>query len=252
VDSSPSLASNGFARHVVHSSATLLAVMGWFATTRAILELLYFASGIAIAVFAFLGLRQIKLGLEQLKITKEIAKTNAKRESVKFASDQCRYFAETAMPLRMKMLEEFHRAGWTFLALTHPPDGPAFVIQNGEILSLRFNIKALDEQYPKTGGFVTDYLNSLESFAIPFAYGVADEEIGFTETARAFRAEMQMCMPAIFQIRKMNIARYESSMKLFVLWNNRLEAEAAAPAMKALGELKKAAEERIKPLNHNF
>ncbi|MFZ1010299.1 MAG: hypothetical protein WAN65_25905 [Candidatus Sulfotelmatobacter sp.] len=134
--------------------------MGWLVTTRGILELLYFASGIAIAVFAFLGLRQVKLGLEQLQITKEIARTNAKRESVKFASDQCRYFAETAMPL--------------------------------------------------------------------------------------------MCMSAIFQIRKMNIARYESSMKLFVLWNNRLEAEAAAPAMKALGELKKAAEERIKPLDHNF
>jgi len=81
--------------------------MGWFATTRSIFELLYFASGIAIAVFAFLGLRQIKLGLEQLKTTKEIAKTNAKRESVKFASDQCRYMAEQCVPLRTALATEY-------------------------------------------------------------------------------------------------------------------------------------------------
>jgi hypothetical protein len=59
-------------------------------------------------------------------------------------------------------------------------------------------------------------------------------------------------MPVIFQMRNENLARYESSMRLFVLWNNRLAAEAAAPVMKAMGELKKAAEERIRPLDHNF
>jgi hypothetical protein len=99
---------------------------------------------------------------------------------------------------------------------------------------------------------VTDYLNLLESFAIPFAEGVADEEIGFKETSRAFCQEIQMCMPAIFQMRKHNAARYESSMKLFVLWNNRLAAEVVAPVMKAMGDLEKASKERIKPLDHNF
>jgi hypothetical protein len=226
--------------------------MGWFAATRAILELLYFASGIAIAIFAFLGLRQIKLGLEQLKITKEIAKTNAKREAVKFASDQCRYFAETAMPLRTKLLDEYRRAHWSFLSVIAPPDHLPFVIQNGEITNNKFDIKALDAQYPSTGDFVTNYLNSLEAFSIPFASGVADEEIGYKETARAFCKELQMCMPAIFHIRKLNVARYESSMKLFVLWNNRLAAEAAAPVRRAMDALTKAAEERIKPLDHNF
>jgi hypothetical protein len=226
--------------------------MGWFATTRALLELLYFASGIAIAIFAFFGLRQITLGLDQLKITKEIAKTNAKRESVKFAADQCRYFAETAMPLRAKMVEEYNRAGWTFLRVATPLGQLPFTIQNGEVTSHNFDLKALDDQYPKTGETLVSYLNALESFAIPFAYGVADEEIGYKETARAFCHEIQTHMPAIFHMRKVNIARYESSMKLFVLWNNRLVAEATAPVMKAMGELSKAAEERIKPLDHNF
>jgi len=245
-------ARTGFALCCPILDATLVAAMGWLATTRAILELSYFASGIVIAVFAFLGLRQIKLGLEQLKITKEIAKTNAKRESVKFASDQCRYFAEIALPLRFRMLQEYTRAKWTFLSDPKPPDRLLFVIQDGEIASNRFDLKALDEQFPNTGEIVVNYLNALEAFAIPFASGVADEEIGYRETARAFCQDMQRCMPVIFQMRNENLARYESSMRLFVLWNNRLAAEAAAPVMKAMGELKKAAEERIRPLDHNF
>jgi len=59
----------------------------WFETLRAILELLYFAAGIAIAVAAFFGLRQIRL-------TKQIAIKNAKREDLKFAAERCQYFAE--------------------------------------------------------------------------------------------------------------------------------------------------------------
>jgi hypothetical protein len=64
---------------------------GWFATLRDILELLYFVSGIAIAVAAFWGLKQ-------LQISKQIARTNATREAIKLAADQCRHYAETSVP----------------------------------------------------------------------------------------------------------------------------------------------------------
>jgi hypothetical protein len=112
--------------------------MGWLKTAHDIFETLYFAAGIAIAVFACLGLKQIKLGLDQLKLTKEIAKTNARRESVKFAADQCRYFAETVMPSRLKMLEEYSRAGWTFLSTPRPPNQLPFVLHGGEIANNNF------------------------------------------------------------------------------------------------------------------
>jgi len=59
-------------------------------------------------------------------------------------------------------------------------------------------------------------------------------------------------MPALFYLRHTNAGRYESAVKLYEMWSRRLAAEAAAPVMKAMGELKKAAEERIKPLGHDF
>ena len=50
------------------------------------------------AIFAYKGLTQIKLTLEQLKLTREIAKTNAKREAYKLAAEQCGFFAEKSLP----------------------------------------------------------------------------------------------------------------------------------------------------------
>jgi len=221
--------------------------MVWFATTRAILELLYFVSAIAIAIFAFLGLRQITIGIEQLKITKEIAKTNAKRESVKFASDQCRYLAEECLRLRTEFGTEYSKSGFKFLQQGQPP----FVIQNGEITSHSFDLKALREELPHCNSAVL-YLNSLEAFAIPFAAGLADEDIGFSEAARPFCQGAAEMMPVTFHLRQKNLGRYESSVKLYEMWSRRLVVEAAAPVMKAMGDLKKAAEERIKPLDHSF
>jgi hypothetical protein len=204
--------------------------MGWLATTRAILELLYFASGVAIAIFAFLGLRQVKLGLEQLRITKEIANTNAKREAVKLAAEQCRYFAEDCVRAMTEAHDEYHKKGFKFLT-PHPAQGqPPFLLQNGEIISHSFDLKALNDEMLECGSVVL-YLNSLEAFAIPFAAGLANEDIGFTETARPFCQGLQEAMPALFQLRQTNRGRYESAVKLYEMWSRRLAAEAAAPVM---------------------
>ena len=97
------------------------------------------------------------------------------------------------------------------------------------------------------------YLNALESFAIPFAEGVADEDIGYRETARPFCQEAQICLAAIFHLRRLNKGRYESLIKLLSLWSNRLAAEAAVPVLDLLGGLvKEASKGRIKPIEPVF
>jgi hypothetical protein len=227
-----------------------------FCTVRAFLELLYFASGIAIAIAAFLGLRQLKVGLEQVAISKEVARTNARRESVRYAADQCRYFAEEVVPALTKLATEYQRLGLTFLnALAPDNQGPRhFLIQKGEIVPARgYDLSLLDRDWPKISVPLVTYLNTCESFAIPFAEGVADEDIGYRETARAFCNEIQECLPAIFQLRRMNQGRYESAIKLQAMWSGRLTAEAVAPVMGILGELvRSAGRDRIPPIGPNF
>ena len=56
--------------------------------------------------------------------------------------------------------------------------------------------------------------------------GVADEDIGFTETAPAFVNMMNRVVPAIYYMRVLQGARYASVLKLFDLWNSRIAAKA--------------------------
>jgi hypothetical protein len=205
-------------------------INGWFTKLRSILELLYFASGIAIAIAAFWGLKQ-------LTISKKIANTSATREAIKLAAEQCRYFGENAVPLWSKLLSEYKRLNLTFLSTP-----PQFQLQNGEVTNHNFDTRVLDAEVPKIGDPLVAYLNCLEAFAIPFAAGVADEALGFQETARAFCQGAQLLMPGIFYLRRTNAARYESTVKVFVLWNTRLAAQVLAPVMKTMEEVIKAAE----------
>src|SRR5690242_154478 len=87
----PSRKSCNSANTQVLDSTYMVQSQGWFAATRAILETLCFVSGIVIAIAAVVALGQIRL-------TKQIAKSNARRESVRFAADLCKYFAEMVVP----------------------------------------------------------------------------------------------------------------------------------------------------------
>jgi hypothetical protein len=227
----------------------------WYCTVRAFLELLYFASGIAIAIAAFLGLRQLKVGLEQVAISKEVARINAKRESVRYADEQCRYFAEKVVPAQTKMGVEYTQARLTFLNIL-PPDnqGPRqFLVQNGEVVLPRgYDVTLLDREWLKIAEPMITYLNAIESFAIPFAEGVANEDIGYRETARPFCQGMQSVLPAIFQLRRTQQGRYESAIKLYTTWSSRLAAEVVAPMVGILGNIVDAGRGRIPPIEPRF
>jgi hypothetical protein len=122
------------------------------------------------------------------------------------------------------------------------------VIKNGEITNHDFDTKLLDAEVPKIEMLLVNYLNSLEAFAIPFVAGVADDELGFKETAMAFCQAVKFLMPALFQLRRKGAARYESTIKLYDMWNRRFAAAAIAPVIKPLQELVKSVEkEKIKP-----
>jgi hypothetical protein len=212
----------------------------WFTVVRAVLEVLAFLSTVALAVAGVLALAQIR-------ITRQIAKTNARRESVKLAADLCKYYAETVVPNHDKANIDYKTSALKYLSVFAPAGQGPFILQNGEIVAHFFNVKLLADELPKHSAAV-HFLNMLEAFAIPFAAGVADDDIGYRETARPFCQAVLNYMPAIFQLRVQNSGRYESIVKLYETWNTRLAAELAAPAMKAMQQLTESAKARIKPL----
>lgn len=220
----------------------------WFQIVRAILELLYFAAGVVIAVAAIWGLKQLKL-------TKEIFRTNTRRESLRFAAERCQYFAEQTVPAWTRMYAEYKRLNLTFL--TKPSD---WKIEDGEIVKHNFDPRLLATEMAALDVSIVNFLNSVEAFAIPFVAGVADEDLGFQETAMAFCQVVRLTVPAFFHQRSVGAGRYESTIKLFALWNKRLVANALVPAKKHMDNLAKQMEEitkavekdRIKPIGTDF
>lgn len=175
----------------------------WFADLRAVLELVYFMSGITIAIAAIFALKQISL-------TKEITKKNARRESVKLATELSRYYAETVIPQWGKALTEYNAQHLGYLTVLAKP---AFVLKDGEIVSNKFDQQSLPKGKQHEAGI--QLINFLEAFAIPFVAGVADEDIGYTETAQSFRIAVEQFMPLIYRFLVNQEGRFESTVKLY-------------------------------------
>src|ERR1700735_4599151 len=71
---------------------------------RLCLEMLYFASGIALALAAFIGLRQLRISKDNIAAITETAKISARREAFRLAAEQCARYYSQIIP----MFDDFH------------------------------------------------------------------------------------------------------------------------------------------------
>ena len=208
---------------------------GWVVNLRAVLELLYFISNLVIATAVVFGLKQITL-------TKRIATSDARRESLRFAAERCQYYAHYCIPADTKLRQQQQPPlSLTFLATGRVP----FSIVDGEIKIQGMNDKVYVPEFHRGGVFIADCLNSLEAFAIPFAAGVADDELGFQEAASSFCGLVEQYITMIVLMRRMG-PRYESTMKLYDRWKSRLVAQQTEGQMKKLQAVHKEAAEKSK------
>lgn len=222
--------------------------LGWFGYVRSILEVGYFLAGILIAVFAGLGLKQISL-------TKKIAATNAKRESLKFAAERCQYYANTCVPAISKVHQEHDRLRLTFLRTSLP-----FSIETQTINKVKrkqvkfqaFDRNAYVAQYDKMKVEIVVCCNEMEAFAIPFAAKVADDELGYQETAGSFCQMVEHMIGMIAILRTIG-ARYESTLTVYERWKNRLVAESLEGPVRQMQEIQRVAAQRGKvPVDEAF
>lgn len=210
----------------------------WY-VAYAVLEVLYFLSTIGLFAVACYGLKQLTL-------SKQLADANSKREAVRLAANQCKYFAEEVVLLLDAAIREYKQKRATFLT---PPQQPAYLLKDGEFVQANYNGNLVAAEWPVVADAIVKYLNSVESFAIPFAAGVAADDIGFQETSASFCSGLSYMMPAIYHLRVVQNVKYPSALKLFCIWNNRMAANAMTPVMRQMQELIKASEKnKIEPL----
>lgn len=210
---------------------------------KSFFEFLYFVAGVTICGAAIYAAKQVKIASEQLKTTKEIADRSARREAVKLASDHCRYYAGQVLPAFDALVKKYREHGCTFLDPVPFPAGqqpppPQFIIQNGDFGPVTYDLNRITaEQWNTVQIEIVYCANKLESFAIPFAAGAADDAIGFQETAPAFIALLNNLIPAIYYLRRTQGARYASILKLFNVWNNRVAANVLGPLLQGMQKI---------------
>lgn len=213
---------------------------GWVYDLHTILELAYFAAGIAIVVIAGFGLKQLTIAAEQLSLTKKIATRNEKRESLKFAAERCQYFAEKCVVGQVDLLAAYRNLG-----ITYPGPRVKFSIVNEEIEFETFDQSLVARLYTSMTNVMLTFLNSLEAFSIPFAADLADDEVGFRAIAFGFCQMVEESIGVLILLRASGV-RYESTIKLYDRWKSRLLAQNLEGKMRGIQEQYKVVAEKGK------
>lgn len=174
-----------------------------------VLEIANWIGGILIAIFAFKG-------LQQLKIAKDTIAISSKRDAFKLTADEVSLYLNHVIPLFDALDERIKNEKITFFAEAE----------------VKINEKEIGVNFPKgekhimdlisIAGEIVKLLNALESFAIYFISGVASEELAFTSVGTTYCSSVKKILPVIVLLND-NKKNYKNLLKLFYLWNSRLE-----------------------------
>ncbi len=158
------------------------------------------------------------IGLKQLSISKKAANATAKRDSIKAANEQIRYFGETIIPLVNKMDTYIAKNNITLL------DESSFEIKDDRIeVALRPNGAQGAKQFNMIGEHVLAIINNLEILSTVFVSGLADEKVAFKTIGKAYCSITEKCMPIIATITEHDKHYYQNSIELYRCWNDRIE-----------------------------
>ena len=171
------------------------------------LELGYFASAPLLAVLAAWGLRQIT-------VTKNNARTSAKRESYRLAAEQCHRFNEAIIPKMNHYDDVSKKIKWDLI-----DKADVQILDNG--FKVKASVGKLDDALDPRILAALEVLNSLESFAIFFTTGLADEQLAFSSVARTYCLQVKEMLPLVATLSE-GTGEYRHLLRLFFLWNGRL------------------------------
>jgi hypothetical protein len=200
-------------------------------------EIAYFASGVIIAFIGIIALWQLKLAKQNIKVASEILKTTKtdlqlriKREATIIAAQQAEKFAEQIVPSFQKnlsLISSMNLPGRRWVLEDNRFDENT-IIEWNEAGQWARNIQSNEEVRRE----VVSHLNKLESFAIYFAKGAADEQIIFPAIGNSFCGQIDIYVPYLILLRTQKIEEssiatgpYQNIINLYEIWSTRLKRE---------------------------
>lgn len=227
--------------------------MDWsnlFHYIRNLLEVLYFISGVILATLGFAVFRQLKLSKvsietaqdnlrvasEALTSAKDDLQIRVKREAVILAAEQVEKFGKSILPNAAETTDKL--------------EGEGIQIKEWKLENNLFNevtikdfesanewLRTLNSTHVSA---LIQILNELESFAMYFTGGAADERIAYPSIAPVFCSNVREIAPLLVSLRqkKINIVSgpYQNLITLYDKWASRLrkdELDSQAAKLKA-------------------
>lgn len=200
-------------------------------TVHDVIELLYFLSGIAIAVAAVFALRQVSLFKEDMEHRSErAAKEKAMEYTGRFNGAYRILERATAQALVDASLEIYKGPVSDFTWDSIPPALRDKSIARSDIPEALIA------------------LNGLEEIAFAFVLGVADEREGFKVLGKTFCEDVELYYDVIAESRRTWIY-YQPIVELYGVWSSRLRATELHTKKHGIeAELSKIGHKTIKPI----
>ena len=213
--------------------------MEWIDTSKSILENLYFLSGFILTITLVIGIIQISL-------TKKSLKTNSNRAAANLAANQIEIYCNKIIRLQNNIFFKETEKKVPNIKLEVGEFNKSYLIKKLGEATYENNIK---ERFPVTL-YVLDVLNAMESFAIYFTKGVADEEIAYSSIGRTYCNTVEdLYFDIASYLSDDNDKSFSNLIELYKLWKVRLKSEKlSAEKEQLLQELDKLKIEKIKPI----
>jgi hypothetical protein len=175
---------------------------------RDCLEILYFLSGIVVAVAAIVG-------LYQLVLTKRASQMNAKRAAFALATEQCQIYLNQVIPLINALNDKLDG-----MKIESFGTSEIHIEEDGVKFSVK--IKQLtDKQNENLTEPTLAVYNALEAFSVNFTSRVAAESVAFATVGRTFCNSVELLLPELVPLSQSGY--FKNTVRLFALWYPRLK-----------------------------
>ncbi|AMF92960.1 hypothetical protein AL536_05745 [Vibrio fluvialis] len=214
------------------------------------LEIAYYFAGIVVSIVAVLGLSQVRLlrkqitvAKEDIQTTKSIARTNSRRAAIELAVSENRRFAETCIQASVKIRKFCTRNEVSYLQdILFERTENGFKLDTSNINAESTKKMVEIEEY------INELVNGLESYALYFIGGVADEKMGFLSNGKQYIATCELAFK-FFPIADIEDDDFEAVKALYFKWRKMLkEKELRLKEKEIKAELEKHKETYVKAI----
>lgn len=195
---------------------------------------------------------QLSAARDAVEVARQDVRVRCQREAASLAAERCERFANETLPRAQRLLNEVQGFGvdlkqWESL----PPrlDDPTF-LRRAEVAAWLTSVEANMCAVPP----MTEVLNTLESFAIYFTSGAADEQIAYPAVGAIYCKWIEQFAPHLVAVRSKQVkgftsGPYKHAVELYETWSCRSRRESLTDVKaKTDAALRDTPDRRIPPV----